>query len=160
LGEIIYRKAKVSDLDEIIVLWKKERAFHRKFFPWFCKMKKNSESIVRREYKKIIKSNKDLFMVAEYNEKLVGFIITLIKNKPYKVFIWKKEAEIEELFVDEKVRGKKVGKTLMEKAITFAKMKNAEILRLEVSAKNESAKKFYESLGLNDFHIVMNKRLV
>ena len=55
---------------------------------------------------------------------------------------------IDDLCVDEKFRGKGVGKELYEAALSLAKEKGCYNLTLNVWSCNESAIHFYESMGL------------
>ena len=55
---------------------------------------------------------------------------------------------IDDLCVDEKLRGKGVGKELYEAAVDFAKKNDCYNLTLNVWSCNTSAMKFYEAQGL------------
>ena len=54
---------------------------------------------------------------------------------------------IEDLYVDESVRGKKVGHALMKQSAIRAKQNGCLLMRLECFNWNEHARKFYESHG-------------
>ena len=55
---------------------------------------------------------------------------------------------IDDLCVDEKLRGKHIGKELYEAAVNLAKANGCYNLTLNVWSCNPSAMRFYESLGL------------
>ena len=55
---------------------------------------------------------------------------------------------IDDLCVDETLRGKHIGKELYESAVKLAKETGCYNLTLNVWSCNQSALKFYESLGL------------
>ena len=55
---------------------------------------------------------------------------------------------IDDLCVDEQCRGKGIGKALYEAVVRYAKMRKCYNITLNVWACNESAMKFYQSLGL------------
>ena len=66
---------------------------------------------------------------------------------------------IDDLCVDENIRGKKVGTKLYETACKYAKMRKCYNVTLNVWTCNESAMKFYESLGLKPQKIGMENIL-
>ena len=55
---------------------------------------------------------------------------------------------IDDLCVDENLRGRNIGKELYNAAVEFAKENGCYNLTLNVWSCNESAMKFYESCGL------------
>lgn len=63
------------------------------------------------------------------------------------------------LFVDEKFRGKKYSKLLMNKAIDYCKDKQIDDIRLTVRVKNPIAIKLYESMGFYYFKHEMSLKL-
>ena len=67
--------------------------------------------------------------------------------------------DIDDLCVDETLRGKHIGKELYESAIRLAKDTDCYNLTLNVWSCNQSALKFYESLGLLPLKIGMEQRL-
>ena len=66
---------------------------------------------------------------------------------------------IDDLCVDENVRGQHIGKSLYEYVVAFAKEQGCYNVTLNVWALNESAMKFYEACGLVPQKIGMEKLL-
>ena len=66
---------------------------------------------------------------------------------------------IDDLCVDENVRGKHIGKALYEYAADYAKREGCYNITLNVWSTNESAMKFYRSCGLAPQKIAMEKIL-
>lgn len=66
---------------------------------------------------------------------------------------------IDDLCVDENIRGQHIGKQLYEYVLDFAKEQGCYNVTLNVWAKNESAMKFYEKCGLVPQKIRMEKIL-
>ena len=62
---------------------------------------------------------------------------------------------IDDLCVDETIRGQHIGKTLYEAVIAFAKEQGCYNVTLNVWSCNESAMKFYESCGLLPYKVCM-----
>ena len=89
------------------------------------------------------------YYVYEENNRVLGFIsIHIQKLLHHSGNI----AEIQELIVDENVRGKGIGKQLFEKA-RFIAIEN-ECMQLEVccNQKRKESHKFYESQGMTNNH--------
>lgn len=66
---------------------------------------------------------------------------------------------IDDLCVDENSRGKGIGKAIYEQILRYAKMRKCYNVTLNVWACNESAMKFYESLGLKPQKVGMENIL-
>ena len=66
---------------------------------------------------------------------------------------------IDDLCVDENIRGQHIGKRLYEYVLDFAKEQGCYNVTLNVWSLNEGAKKFYESCGLVPQKIGMEKIL-
>lgn len=66
---------------------------------------------------------------------------------------------IDDLCIDENMRGQHIGKALYEYTIDFARQENCYNVTLNVWATNDSAMKFYESMGLSVQKIGMEKIL-
>ena len=80
---------------------------------------------------------------------MVGYGFCQIKtyeNDP--VMTDRTELYIDDLCVDESCRGKGVGKAVYNEILRYARMRKCYHVTLNVWACNESAMKFYESLGL------------
>lgn len=66
---------------------------------------------------------------------------------------------IDDLCVDETLRGQHIGKKLYEAAVDFAKEHECYNVTLNVWNCNESAMKFYEACGLKPYKVGMEKIL-
>ena len=85
-------------------------------------------------------------LVAEGGGKVVGTMTLLIMpNLAHHTCPW---AVVENLIIDSRHRGQKVGKMLMEHAITRAKEAGCYKLILTSNKKRRGAHRFYRSLGL------------
>lgn len=98
-----------------------------------------------------------LVLVAVVNTKVVGYIAISIYNVSFR-----KEnpiSELDNMFVEDELRGKGIGKKLVEKARKLAKDKGAKRFRVEATAKNEKAIKFYKDCGFEVFDIILEMDL-
>jgi GNAT superfamily N-acetyltransferase len=85
-----------------------------------------------------------LGLVAESDETVVGYLIV---DFGYDTDRSRRLAYVNDLFVTESCRGQGVGKALMSRAAETAREHGAETLWWGVYDRNDSAMRFYESLG-------------
>jgi len=76
------------------------------------------------------------------NGELLGWIICELRN-------WNRSFYVENILVDEKFRGQKIGEGLIKQAIDEAKKLNCRIVELETQNTNYSAVRFYSKSGFN-----------
>ena len=100
-----------------------------------------------------------IFVAAE-GEKVLGYGFCFVKtyeNDP--VMTDRTELYIDDLCVDENCRGKHIGAAIYDTICTYARQRRCGSVTLNVWCYNESAMKFYESLGLKPQKIGMEKML-
>lgn len=87
--------------------------------------------------------------VAVENEQVLGYCFCQMQRHPQDpVLCDVLSLYIDDLCVDEKCRGKGIGKALYEAVCRYAKMRKCYNITLNVWACNESAMKFYQAMGL------------
>ena len=95
-------------------------------------------------------NNKENILIAEENNSIFGVIIYKIKevkehiNLKDRTVLW-----IDELVVDENIRGKGIGRSLFLEVNKIAKENNCNAVELNCWNFNESAIQFYEKCGMN-----------
>lgn len=115
------------------------------------------EVIVQKDFEVMIQ-NKEIF-VAKVDEKIVGYIMFNIKEKNSAHMRYRKQLSIEAICVDEKNRGKGIGRSLLEYAKTMAKEKNCTDMHLTVNEENKKAIQLYEKLGFKVGNIAYLMRI-
>lgn len=103
-----------------------------------------------KELKELL-NNKQRPILVSVNEsdEVIGYCFGIFQqHKDNSILTDIKTLYIDDLCVDEKFRGKGVGKELYEAALSLAKEKGCYNLTLNVWSCNESAIRFYESMGL------------
>lgn len=86
------------------------------------------------------------FLVAQENNRIVGYIIFWIK--------YEDEGHIISIAVDKNFRRLEVGTKLVEASIESFKKFSVKILKLEVRVGNTGARKFYSKIGFKEYKIV------
>jgi len=123
LSLVVIRPARLFDLPEIV------RIEHQSF----------KEQYPRGLFMMFLENNPDTFLVAEYNGKVVGYVMAYLKPDL--------EGHVMSIAVDPLYRGNGIGKALMISVINKLIKRGAKYIGLEVRVSNERAIKLYEGLG-------------
>lgn len=83
-------------------------------------------------------------LIAEYDKKIVGQAL-FFKN--FSTFLGKPGIYLEDLYVKPEMRGKGIGKVLLDKIISIAKERNYGRIEWSVLDWNEPAIDFYKKIG-------------
>ena len=105
-----------------------------------------ADSFSLEKVKNELEDENSTFFIAEINKKAVGYA-KLRENSEVDCVKNENSVELQRIYILEKVKGKNVGKLLMQRCIKEAKQKGFEMLWLGVWSQNFSAQKFYEKLG-------------
>ena len=149
------RSAKIDDCDAITSLYKQlydtEKAFDDNLINDYIIDDKQLKSI-----RKKIKSRKEIFLVAEMDQKIVGVIDGyIIDSIHYK----EKVSFLEHLCVDKKYRKKRIATELIQEFSNKSKEKGAMYIKLYAFEKNSNAIKLYNKLGFVESTILYNKKI-
>src|SRR3989344_4884125 len=137
MQNVVIRSAKKQDYKEVINLFGKFVEDENRY------KKKNSES-----FHKFIKTKNCFADLAIIDGKIVGFVtysIRTVVRYPTPIL------EVEEFFVLEKYRRLKIGKQLMEKAISAAKKNRCYGIFLGSSKDRKPSHNFYKHTGFNEY---------
>lgn len=109
------------------------------------------------ELKALLKDEKRPILVCvDENDNVMGYCFCVFQQHiNNSVLTDIKTLYIDDLCVDEKLRGKHIGRQLYEAAVRLAKENDCYNLTLNVWRCNQSAMRFYESLGLKPQKIGM-----
>lgn len=110
-----------------------------------------------------VSSNEGIIYVAEADGKVVGFIAGIIEeyeDGDSSGYGPNREGRIIELYVDEKFRGKKIGKLLIIKLEDYFKEKKCDLSRVDVFKTNKNAYEFYCKLSYDERNVELVKKIV
>lgn len=144
---MLVRRAEIKDIEKIDDLLLQVAMVHHNGRPDLFKAncrKYNDDELVE-----IIKDDNRPIFVAEENGLVMGYAFCVITDrKGDNVLTDIKNLYIDDLCVDENVRGKHVGTVIYDYVKNYAKEIGCYSLTLNVWSCNESAQKFYERQGL------------
>lgn len=149
------RKAKIEDYDKIIELYKElydaEKIFDKNLSSTYNVSEKQKEEIQKR-----IKSRKEIFLVAEEDDKIIGLIDGYIIDNSNHI---EKVGYLDHLCVNKKYRKLGIGENLIEEFSNKMKSKNVTYLKLNAFEKNLPAIALYEKLGFEEYSIYYMKKI-
>jgi ribosomal protein S18 acetylase RimI-like enzyme len=148
---IIIRKASLNDVDNnLLNIFIDGFSFHLNERPDIFS-NKSDEELKEELINKI--NNVDNVIVAEVNNKILGFIIFQIKEKHHKN-LW-----IDQLVVDKNSRGKGIAKLLMNKVNEIAIQENCERIEFCCWSFNDNALGVYNHLGFEEQRVIFEKKV-
>ncbi|MEQ4923810.1 GNAT family N-acetyltransferase [Proteus hauseri] len=150
---IIIRKAILSDVDEINILYTHLFNEMATLQPERLKPGKQDKAFIING----IENDKFHLLVADLDGKVVGFIISQIQETPmFNCLVQRKYIYIYDIVVDPCVRSQGVGRQLLDTMKQWAKSKKMTHLELSVLAENGAAKRFYAREGLTEVSTIMS----
>lgn len=153
------RRAKKEDMPGINKLLFQVLQVHHQgrpdIFKGNCKKYKDEELL------EIIQDdNRPIFVGVDEKENVLGYAFCIFQQHVNNnVLTDIKTLYIDDLCVEENMRGQRIGKQIYEYVLGFAKEQGCYNLTLNVWALNEGAKRFYENCGLVPQKIGMEKIL-
>ena len=151
------RRATLTDIDGINKLLYEVHKVHSDKRPNLFKV--GSKKYTNEELAKIIvDDNRPIFVYVD-NDDILGYAFCVFIKNNSNSLTDILSLYIDDLCVDENSRGKKVGTSLYNYVLQFAKEAGCYNVTLNVWACNNSALKFYEKCGLSVQKIGMEKIL-
>lgn len=129
------RRAKKRDIDQISILFDKYRIFYKQ---------KGDITMAKAFLKKRMKRKESVIFVAEERKELIGF------TQLFPIFSsvsMKRTWLLNDLYVNEKARGKGAATALLNAAKEFGRETNSKWLLLQTAKDNFTAQKVYEKNG-------------
>ena len=142
------RQAQEKDIEGIIRLLEQVLEVHHKGRPDL--FKGNATKYTRDELKEILKDPDRPVFVSEGEEgEVQGYAFCVVQMHPNDNILTDiKTLYIDDLCVDENLRGMHVGSSIYRYVLDYARQNDFYNVTLNVWACNESARRFYENMGL------------
>ena len=156
---MIIRRAKQTDMAGINELLRQVLMVHHNGRPDLFKA--NAKKYTDAQLEQLIQDDtKPIFVAVNEEENVLGYAFCVMQQyQNHEIMTDVRTLYIDDLCVDEQLRGKHIGKRLYEYVVNFAKEQNFYNVTLNVWCLNESAMKFYEACGLTTQKIGMEKIL-
>ncbi|MBQ8232569.1 MAG: GNAT family N-acetyltransferase [Lachnospiraceae bacterium] len=153
------RRAEERDMDGINSLLCQVLTVHHNGRPDLFKA--NAKKYTDEELKAILKDDaRPIFVGVDEEENVMGYAFCVFQQHiGNNILTDVKSLYIDDLCVDEKIRGQHIGRQLYEYVLDYARKSSCYNVTLNVWSCNESARKFYERCGLVPQKIGMEKIL-
>lgn len=150
------RKAKKTDFDKILKLSKE---LHEAELPFDKNLNKNyyNNKKTIKDLKKSISSREKLFLVAELDNDVIGYVNGYLIDKE-EAYI-EKVAYLDHLCVNEKYRKQGIGKMLIDEFTSMMKEKNAKFIKLNAFESNIPAVSLYKKEDFKEYSIYYMKEI-
>ena len=152
------RLANVSDIPGMIHLLKQVGQVHHDIRPDL--FRDGAQKYGESQLESLLQDEKRPIFVGVEDGRMLGYcfcIIEEVKNDPVLRDV--KSLYIDDLCVDETIRGKHVGSRLYDHVCGYAREIGCHSVTLNVWCGNDSAMEFYEKMGLRPRHIMMEMPL-
>ena len=157
--EISVRTATAEDYNSLCKLFDEGDALHRDNLPHIFQ-KPGGAAREPDYYLGLVADENVALLVAEVDEKLVGFVHAILRDTPaFPIFVPRCYAIVEGIVVKSGFQNHGIGKILMDKMQEWATAKGATSIELNVYEFNETAISFYERLGYQSFSRKMSKEI-
>ncbi len=90
-----------------------------------------------------LQNNPSLVLVAELGDEIAGFACN-------RIYPARSTGHIANLAVEERFRGRKIGRSLVEGSMELLRQKGVKYVRIETLEQNERGKHFYPALGFKE----------
>ena len=156
---ISIRRAKTKDIPKIGELLRQVLEVHRSGRPDIFRA--GTAKYTEDELSEIIcDDSRPVFVAVDGGDTVLGYAFcAFVCHAGSNILTDIKTLYIDDLCVDEGLRGKHIGRALYDFVLDFAKSRGCYNLTLNVWACNTSALRFYEKLGLTPQKIGMEKIL-
>jgi ribosomal protein S18 acetylase RimI-like enzyme len=108
-------------------------------------LKLSYPSLSRREMEALVSSSASILLIVRYpddSSPIVGILTLIVYRVPTGI-----RARVEDVVVDEAMRGKGIGEALMRHALNMAREAGADGVALTSNPKREAANRLYQRLG-------------
>jgi ribosomal protein S18 acetylase RimI-like enzyme len=152
------RSATAEDAEAITALWQQMAEQHQCYDTSVWCWSDDAPVSWKRNLMEVIEKENILILVADHEGEQVGFLRGCVNDNP-DIFKIRKAGEIWDVFVREDMRGRGLGRALMEAGEQALRDMGAEDMKFHVALKNPGAIKFYEKMGYKPVMYRMYKRL-
>ena len=152
------RRANKKDIKRIIELLRQVSMVHYNLRPDIFKPKTTKYN--EEQVENILEDeNKTVFLFCD-EENIHGYAFCEIKNTKDDILLQdNKTIYIDDICVDEKIRGKHIGKKLYNYVLDYAKSIGCNMVTLNVWEGNDAAIKFYRNMGMKVRKTTMETKL-
>lgn len=141
------RLAVEDDAEKIGELWAEMVAYHAQFDALTFRPAANGAAVYARNLVDRLGDPQTRVLVAVLDDEIVGYVSGMIADITTEIFQPLRCGLLADIFVSTEHRGSGTGRQLVERLILWFRAQDVEHFEWHVSAKNASARAFWESIG-------------
>ena len=142
------RRAQEKDIDKVLKLLSEVLEIHAKIRPDIFRSgttKYTNDQLLELFHD----DEKPVFVATDARDEVIGYAFCAFKEPPFVTHMQpRKTLYIDDLCVDGELRGRQIGRSLYEYVLEYAKANGCYDVTLNVWEGNDSAKAFYEKMGM------------
>ena len=142
------RRAQEKDMERIDALLMQVERIHHEGRPDLFRV--GRKKYTDEELRELIHDDsRPILVAADEKDAVMGYAFCIFQQyQNHNIMTDIKTLYIDDLCVDETIRGRHIGRTLYDSVLEFARQNGCYNVTLNVWSCNESAMKFYETCGL------------
>ncbi len=153
---VTIRRAAKADIPEIIRLLILLGEYHIKLKPELCRAAPTPRKKKTVKKSMLRPKNRAVYLAVDAQGHACGLLyLSKTEMKTSPVLLNQRIVKVEDLFVEEGMRGRGIGKALMAQARQAAKEYKADSLTLEVWEYNKASQRFYANEGFTTWNKLM-----
>lgn len=153
---MVIRRAKEKDMERIHELLRQVCMVHHKGRPDLFQGNNNRKYTDMQLKEMLQDDSRPIFVAADEADEVLGYAFCIFQQHLNDNILTDiKTLYIDDLCVDENIRGQHIGKRLYDSVLEFARKEGCYNVTLNVWSCNETAMRFYEKCGLKPQKIGM-----
>ncbi len=151
---MLIRNATKQDIQFIVKSVKQIVDYHRVIDKYYKDRSGYDYIEIRDHFEKLMKDRNTKIIIAEENEKVIGYFMGVIEKAPNYVPP-KKIGVIYDAFIEKEYRNQGIGKKIFKELLKWFKSKKVKHIQLTVDARNKIGLKAWRKYGFFDFRLKM-----
>ena len=156
--KFLVRDGCVKDGEKTLLVWDEFMDFHKGISALDFNMVDKAREMWMKYFEKHVRSRIRKAIVAEYDGRIVGFLLGSIEKRP-PIFTTSHQAYVDSIGVSESKRNQGIGGLMLDAFVKWAKGKKMPYVMLNVAVENDSAIRFYENRGFKSMMLSQRKLL-
>lgn len=148
----------LEDIKDIILLQKKLNQHHIEIDAVFYQPSTNASEEFGSYITSRFKDEDFKIYVAEYEDKIVGYIMGWINVRP-PIYVRKKVGYLSNVYINPEMRGKGIGGKLVSKLNEWFLSKDVDFIETHADARNINTVSSFKSLGFSELNMVLFKKV-
>ena len=150
VDDIIIRQAVEDDVDRIGELWTQLVTHHRLLDEQLPEAAEDGNTLYARHILNRLEDQYTRVFVAESEGQVVGYVFGIVVDLVPEMFIAEPGGFLADIYVDEKYRGKGIGRDLVDALTKWFRTRGVSYVELYVANKNDGARGFWDKIGAKD----------